>query len=292
MEYIHWAEDDVIAPAQTVYLSGCNLGCAFCQTREEAGRLPSVRLTPERFGAILRKGLDAGVGSIDVLGGEPGVNLPALLELFAEVGDFPGLVWNTNLYIAAEALRLLDGVVDVYLADIKFGNPGCAEALSGRRDASEVAWRLSRELYSRSPEALVIRHLVVPGHWDCCTRPVLEAVRREMPGVRVSLRTGYMPPRDMPPGMPENRFPDRTEALRAVRFARDLPLRLTGDPELVPGVDSAASGSDVEFEIAVTPAGDVHMRHVTREAVDLLAAAGFGSAKEEAAATGGTPDER
>ena len=275
MEYVHWAEDAVIAPAQTLYLDGCNLSCSFCQTGEERARLPAARLTPELFRRILASGREQSAKSVDILGGEPGVNLFALLELFAESGDFDNLVWNTNLYCTAEACELLHGVADIVLGDVKFGSPACAARLAGTADATEVAWRRAEEIHARSPDALILRHLVLPGHFSCCTRPVLGKIAERFPGVPVSLKTVYMPPRGMRPDAPEKRFLSASEADAAFALARSLGLRPTDDAALP---DSrrpvgGTSGADGEFEIAVTPDGGVYLRHARREAVDMLLAA-------------------
>lgn len=275
LEYVHWGEDADIVPAQTLYLTGCNLACRFCQTAEEQRALPSVKLTAELFSQILERGWQAGATHINILGGEPTVNLPALLTLFAEVGDFPGLVWNTNLYGSAEAFRLLDGIVDVFMADIKFGRPACGLALAGARDAGDVARARAREIFGRSPEALIVRHLVIPGHYECCTRPVLKWIARHLPGVRVSLKTVYLPPKTLAPEDPENRFLTPGEVSRAGELAQTLGLRLTRDaewPQSPPSRPSEANsgGEPVLMEVAITPDGKIYMRHIVREAAEAL----------------------
>lgn len=273
MEYVHWAEDAVIAPAQTLYLDGCNLSCTFCQTREERMRLPAAQLTASLFRDIVARGFRAGARTVDILGGEPSVNLPALLEIFAEGEDFPGLVWNTNLYMTAEACALLDGVADLFMADLKFGDSACAVRLSGLPDATTVAWERAREIYARSPQTLILRHLVLPGHFDCCTRPVFEGIAREFPDVPVSLKTVYMPPKDMAAGEPEKRFLTGCEAERARGLAGDLGLALTEDAVLVEGQDTPGGDGAAEFEVVITPEGGVYLRHALREAVDMFLAA-------------------
>ena len=271
MEYVHWAEDADIVPAQTIYLMGCNLECLFCQTGDERRRLPAATLTPGLFRSILDRGRAAGARTVDILGGEPTVNAPALVELFAAGPDFPGLVWNTNLYGCAETFGLLDGIVDIFLADIKFGNAACSARLSGTADAGDVARARSREIMARGPEKLIVRHLVVPGHFDCCTRPVLEWIAAELPGVRVSLKTVFMPWAGRKE--PENRFLTPGEVDAATALAASLGLRLTRDAVL-PGPDDGAvgDGRPIDFEVAISPAGDIYLRHVVREAAALLAA--------------------
>jgi putative pyruvate formate lyase activating enzyme len=277
MEYVHWAEDADLVPAQTLYLAGCNLGCRFCQTRAERNRLPEIELTPALFRDILARGREAGAATVNVLGGEPTVNLPALLELFAETGDFPGLVWNTNLYGSSEAFELLAGVADIFLGDLKFGNPGCAAGLAGAADAGEVARERAEEIFARSPEALIVRHLVLPGHFACCARPVLEWIGRRLPGVRVSLKTIYAPPPGLAPADGLNRFLPREEAGAALELAREIGLRLTRDapPPLpaAPGTASRPGSLPTVCEALISPEGGIYLRHITREVFEAARAA-------------------
>lgn len=275
LEYVHWGEDADIVPAQTLYLTGCNMSCVFCQTGEEQRRLAASRLTPALFGDILARGRRAGARTVNILGGEPTVNLPALLELFASVGDFPGLVWNTNLYGSAEAFEILDGIADIYMADLKFGHHDCGLRLAGAGDAAEVARARAREIFARTPEALIARHLVMPGHFDCCTRPVLEWIAQNLPGVRVSLKTVYLPPPAMPDSCPEKCFLTRTEAETARKLAESLGLRLTRDaarpePGAAAATEAGPGDSQVPLDIVITPDGRVYMRHIVREAAEIL----------------------
>jgi len=272
LEYVHWGEDADIVPAQTLYLTGCNLNCCFCQTAEEQRVLPSVQLNADLFRRVLERGWQAGAKYVNILGGEPTVNLPALLKLFAEVGDFPGLVWNTNLYGSAEAFKLLDGIVDVYMADLKFGATKCGRDLAGAGEAGEVARARAGEIFRRSPQALIVRHLVMPGHYECCTRPVLEWIARYLPGVRVSLKTVYLPPRSLSAERPESRFLNPDEVARARDLASRLGLNLTRDADLSPSSAPRAGQGPVDMEVVVSPDGRVYMRHIVREAAEVLRA--------------------
>jgi putative pyruvate formate lyase activating enzyme len=100
-------------------------------------------------------------------------------------------IWNSNMYMSTEALKLLDGVIDVYLADFKYGNDECAKRLSDAPDYMQVATR--NHLIARSHAEMVIRHLVLPGHLDCCTRPVLEWIAGNLEGVVVNVMAQYRP---------------------------------------------------------------------------------------------------
>jgi putative pyruvate formate lyase activating enzyme len=135
--------------------------------------------------------LDQGARTIMVLGGEPTIHLPAVLEFVAELPDTARLIWKTNAHGTSEARALLDGMFDVWLTDFKFGNDDCALRLA--KVPNYV--RIVREnlLWADQHSELIVRHLLMPGHIDCCWRPVAEWLAAELPGVKVNLRSGFWP---------------------------------------------------------------------------------------------------
>jgi len=265
LDFVHYGEEAGLAPSHVVYLTGCNLKCLFCHTAEERKTRPARLLTPAGLAELVARGRDQGARNLNILGGEPTVNLPALLELFAAVEDLPPLVWNTNLYATAEALAMVEGLVDTYLPDLKFGNAACAERLAGAGDY----WDVVRVRLLELPRArTIVRHLALPGHFDCCTRPALQWLARELPGARVSLRLDYlvMPAARADPRL--GRFLSADEARQALDFAGSLGLNLVAQtPPAEPPGDGPASG--IEVEMVISPEGGIYLRHPTREAAAL-----------------------
>jgi putative pyruvate formate lyase activating enzyme len=117
---------------------------------------------------------------------------------------------------------LLRGFVDIYLADLKCGNSRCAEALLDASDYIDVARRNIRSASEHSN--LVIRHLLLPGHAECCLRPTLQWVAAEIPDAKVSLRMDYVPPAEAV-SAPED-YLTSPETNAAVDRARELGLKL------------------------------------------------------------------
>ena len=101
------------------------------------------------------------------------------------------MVWNSNMYTSAEAMELLDGVIDVYLGDFRYGNDACARELSDVDDYFAVVTRNFASAFGSAE--VMLRHLVLPGHLECCTRPVMEWTARNMPGVYFNLMFQYRP---------------------------------------------------------------------------------------------------
>jgi putative pyruvate formate lyase activating enzyme len=137
------------------------------------------------------RALNSGARTIMLLGGEPTIHLPSALELVAALPDSAQLVWKTNAHGSAQARELLDGMFDVWLADFKFGNDGCAQRLAKITDYVRVVQE--NLLWANEHSELIVRHLLMPGHIDCCWKPVAEWLAENLPGVKVNLRSGFWP---------------------------------------------------------------------------------------------------
>jgi putative pyruvate formate lyase activating enzyme len=181
-----------LIPTFAIALSGCDLRCDFCITggpswNPRAGEPLGLTTLVDRAHAALAKG----ARTVMILGGEPTIHLPAALEIVAALPDDIKLVWKTNAHGSAQARELLDGMFDVWLADFKFGNDACAQRLAKVSDYVRVV----REnlLWANECSELIVRHLLMPGHVDCCWRPIAEWLAENLPGVKVNLRSGFWP---------------------------------------------------------------------------------------------------
>lgn len=185
-------EESELVPAHLFYLSGCDLRCVFCIA--EAYAFDPRRgqpLTGDFFRQAVAWGRAQGARTLEWVGGEPTVHLPAILEAMADCPDLPPVIWKSDFHFTPEALALLDGDIDIYLADFKFGNDACAERLSGVQRYWEI---VTRNLAAAARQGdLIVRHLLMPGHFDCCFRPVVSWLRANLPAVKFSLRDGYLP---------------------------------------------------------------------------------------------------
>jgi putative pyruvate formate lyase activating enzyme len=174
------------------YLSGCDLRCAFCIAGADAfdpGR--GQLLTAEFFNEAVAWGRRQGARTLEWVGGEPTIHLPAILEVMAQCPDLPPIVWKSDFHATPEAMALLDGAVDVYLADLKFGNNECAQRIAG----VSGYWEIVTENLHRAARqgALIVRHLLLPGHFDCCYRRIVAWLGQHLPSAKFSLRDGYLP---------------------------------------------------------------------------------------------------
>jgi putative pyruvate formate lyase activating enzyme len=181
-----------LIPTFAVALSGCDLRCDFCITGKQSWNPRTGRFfSAEIMASKARSALADGAKTVMILGGEPTIHLHAALEFVSHLPDDAKLAWKTNTHGSAQARELLDAIFDVWVADYKFGNDHCARRLAKVSDyTSAVRENL---LWARDSSELIVRHLLMPGHLDCCWVPVADWLADNLPGVKVNLRSGFWP---------------------------------------------------------------------------------------------------
>jgi putative pyruvate formate lyase activating enzyme len=181
-----------LMPTFSVALSGCDLRCDFCITGKESWNpRAGLGFDAAEMAAQAEAALENGARTIMVLGGEPTIHLPAALEFVSFLPASAKLIWKTNAHGSAQSRELLDGMFDVWLADFKFGNDACARRLAKVPDYVRVVQE--NLLWANEHSELIVRHLLMPGHVECCWRPVAEWLAENLPGVKVNLRAGFWP---------------------------------------------------------------------------------------------------
>jgi putative pyruvate formate lyase activating enzyme len=236
-EGIEWAGEESLVPTYVASLSGCNLSCSFCLTgaasqNGQAGTPLDVEALAKRINACAPR-----LKSVTLLGGEPAIHLDGALEIAARVPRHLQFVWKTNATASAEGMALLQGIPDVVLADYKFGNDLCAERLAKSPRYSEVV--RANLLWAARSSRLIVRHLLMPGHVECCFAGVAEWLARELPDTPLSLMTGYLPVFRAGKDPLLGRTNRADECRRARELTRSLGLRLmpwTMAPEPSPGL--------------------------------------------------------
>jgi putative pyruvate formate lyase activating enzyme len=217
------AEEPELLPSYMVYLGACNFRCRFC-VQGPACFEPKrgTAVDAAEAAADLEDAVASGARTINLLGGEPGLHPHTILEIAAAAERPLPLVLNSNMYMTPDVFDLLDGVVTLYLADFKFGNDACAARLADIDRYVEIVTRNLRLASERAD--VMVRHLLMPGHVDCCFRPVAAWVAEHLPAARFSLMTGYVPT-SRTPGCPEiDRGLTADERASAEAYARSLGL--------------------------------------------------------------------
>jgi putative pyruvate formate lyase activating enzyme len=222
-EMLYPFEEKLINPSHQVYFAGCNLRCSFCTVAEwNAQPLAAPELDVEQMAIKVRRRKAAGAKTLNLLGGEPTVSLHGVLALLGAVDSDTTVVLNSNMYFSPEAGNLFDGLVDIYLADFKCGNNKCAQSILQADDYVET---VGENILAAAHQAdVIVRHLILPGHFDCCTKPVLQWLARQIPHVKVSLRGDYVPPSKR--AIAPQQYLDKQDYEMVMSLARDLGLNL------------------------------------------------------------------
>jgi putative pyruvate formate lyase activating enzyme len=221
-EMLYDREEEGLNPSHQVYFAGCNLRCGFCSVAEwnEEPAAAAVTDIPPLQAAIARRRA-AGGRTLNLLGGEPAVSIYDVLRVLAGVPADTRVVWNTNMYYQPQVSELVDGLADIYLADLKCGNSGCAARLLGAGDYVDVVKANIEQAAGRGE--LIVRHVVMPGHLECCAEPVIKWLSG-VKGAKVSLKYDYIPPAEE--GESPDGYLSEKEAKQAKKCAQQAGIKL------------------------------------------------------------------
>ena len=176
---LHFWEEPCISGKEgsgAVFFSGCSLGCVYCQNREISGGRAGIDISIDRLSDIFVELQDQGANNINLV--TAGHYVPQVTEALRKAKD-AGLnipvVYNSSGYEKTETLRLLEGLVDIYLPDFKYMDAGLADEYSGAADYPRTAVSAVREMVRQCPSVqfdergimqrgVIVRHLLLPGH--------------------------------------------------------------------------------------------------------------------------------
>jgi putative pyruvate formate lyase activating enzyme len=223
----------------TIFFSGCNLRCVFCQNFDVSWQVQGEETSAERLAGMMLELQAHGCHNINWV--TPEHVVPQILEalpLAVEGGLRLPTVYNTSAYDSPDSLALMDGVVEVYMPDLKLISSDRARRYVGKREYGDVMRRNVLEMQRQVGElvfderglarrGLICRHLVMPGLVDE-TEAVLQFVAEELgPGTYVNLMGQYYPAGKVRDGRYEeiDRRPHAQELERAFEIAHELGLR-------------------------------------------------------------------
>ena len=176
---LHFWEEPCISGKNgsgTVFFSGCNLRCVYCQNRQIALGDQGLSIRPPRLSEIFLELQEKGAHNINLV--TPTHYIPQIrlaLQNAKKQGLTLPIVYNTGGYEKVESLRLLDGLIDVYLPDLKYRSAAPAARFSNAPDYFEVASTALMEMYRQVGDpafdkatglmrrGMIVRHLLLPG---------------------------------------------------------------------------------------------------------------------------------
>jgi putative pyruvate formate lyase activating enzyme len=270
--YFHHPGEELIYRGRlgsgTIFFTSCNMRCAFCQngdisTDKDNGIGVSARALATMAWLLRLEGCH----NINWIGGEVTIHLHTIVAAIALLAEFnPGaedlraalpaksdyfgvsrlypaaalyqgefnapMLWNSNFFMSAPAMKILRVLMDVWLPDFKFGPGKCAVTLSKTPWYWETVTD-NLKLIRSWGEDFTIRHLVMPNHVECCTLPVLHWIAETMPEAPVNIMDQFHPdnfcdrsnPKYNAKYAPLSRRPSPAEILQAFRYAETLGLR-------------------------------------------------------------------
>jgi putative pyruvate formate lyase activating enzyme len=251
----HHGEEPVISCRRgsgTVFLANCNLRCAFCQNHDISQQprdYAGLSISDEELAAVFIELQDRGCHNINWV--SPSHQVPQLVRALAVAvrrGLSIPIVYNTNCYDSLEVLRRLDGLIDIYMPDLKYADPDSGCRLSGVEDYPRRAREALAEMYRQVGESwdlgpegelrrgLLVRMLVLPGGLAGVEDNLAWIARTLSPTVTISLLAQYRPAHRVP------RTPDLADLDRGIsrnewrRAVSALESHMEGEHHHVQGV--------------------------------------------------------
>ncbi|MGD2075188.1 MAG: radical SAM protein [Gammaproteobacteria bacterium] len=204
----HHGEEDPLRGVNgsgTIFFSWCSLRCVFCQNWEISQKGQGREASPHELASIMLRLQSQGCHNINfVTPSHVVAQIIAAVHIAAPQGLRLPLVYNTGGYDSPEALALLDGIIDIYMPDMKYGDSRIARKYSKVRDYVEVNFAAVREMHRQvgdlqlddrgiAQRGLLVRHLVLPGDIDG-TEAIMAFLAAEIsPNTYVNLMDQYHP---------------------------------------------------------------------------------------------------
>jgi putative pyruvate formate lyase activating enzyme len=220
----------------TIFLTHCNLRCSFCQNFSISHLGEAREVSFGRLARMMRELQDLGCHNINFV--TPTHYVPQILKalpLAIGLGLRVPLVYNSSGYDSAEALRLLHGIFDIYMPDMKFAQAGPAREYCRAPDYPEVARSAVREMHTQvgdleldengvARRGLLVRHLVLPEGLAGTSEVVRFLADEISPHTYVNIMDQYFPCGDLPPRSPLGRRITGEEFQEALDLARAAGL--------------------------------------------------------------------
>jgi len=230
---LHFGEEPIIGGelgSGAVFFSGCSLKCVYCQNFDLSRGRIGKKISAQRLADIFRELEDQGAKNIDLV--NPTHFQSAIMRALEIYRPEIPVVWNSSGYEKAENIRLMEGLIDIYLPDMKYMSSAVSGLYSGAPDYFAHASKALREMARQTGAAvigedglmkkgMIVRHLVLPGQIEE-TKRVLVWIRRALPDAWLSLMAQYTPFGDAFKYPPLDRMLTEVEYEQAVSAAELL----------------------------------------------------------------------
>ena len=227
---LHFWEEPCISGKEgsgTVFFSGCNLKCVFCQNNEISAENKGVEISDDKLISIFENLISQGANNINLV--NPTHYAKRLAKVLSRWKSAVPLVYNSSGYEEVESLKALDGLIDIYLPDLKYIRAEKAMRYSKAADyfekASAALLEMRRQVEDKfdgdiMKSGMIIRHLILPQNTNSSIA-VLDFIKSNFPNTFVSLMAQYTPCGDLSEFPEINRKITKREYEKVVNYAFD-----------------------------------------------------------------------
>lgn len=227
---LHFWEEPCISGKEgsgTVFFSGCNLKCVFCQNNEISAENKGVEISDDKLISIFENLISQGANNINLV--NPTHYAKRLAKVLGRWKSPVPIVYNSSGYEEVETLKALDGLIDIYLPDLKYIRVEKAMRYSKAEDyfekASAALLEMRRQVEDKfdgdiMKSGMIIRHLILPQNTNSSIA-VLDFIKSNFPNTFVSLMAQYTPCGDLSEFPEINRKITKREYEKVVNYAFD-----------------------------------------------------------------------
>lgn len=227
---LHFWEEPCISGKEgsgTVFFSGCNLKCVFCQNNEISAENKGVEISDDKLISIFENLISQGANNINLV--NPTHYAKRLAKVLGRWKSPVPIVYNSSGYEEVETLKALDGLIDIYLPDLKYIRAEKAMRYSKAADyfekASVALLEMRRQVEDKfdgdiMKSGMIIRHLILPQNTNSSIA-VLDFIKSNFPNTFVSLMAQYTPCGDLSKFPEINRKITKREYEKVVNYAFD-----------------------------------------------------------------------
>lgn len=227
---LHFWEEPCISGKEgsgTVFFSGCNLKCVFCQNNEISAENKGVEISDDKLISIFENLISQGANNINLV--NPTHYAKRLAKVLSRWKSPVPIVYNSSGYEEVETLKALDGLIDIYLPDLKYIRAEKAMRYSKAADyfekASAALLEMRRQVEDKfdgdiMKSGMIIRHLILPQNTNSSIA-VLDFIKSNFPDTFVSLMAQYTPCGDLSEFPEINRKITKREYEKVVNYAFD-----------------------------------------------------------------------
>ena len=227
---LHFWEEPCISANQgsgAVFFSGCNLKCVYCQNREISSENKGKEVSAEKLLDIFKALEEQGANNINLV--NPTHYARALVPVLEKWGGRLPVIYNSSGYESVETLEMLDGLIDIYLPDLKYIRSDKAKKYSSAENYFEIAQKAISEMRKQQKKdvfdekgimqkGMIIRHLILPSNTNSSI-DIIKFISENYPDTYLSLMAQYVPCGDLSAFPEINRKITKREYEKVVDFA-------------------------------------------------------------------------